>query len=209
MIFLTDDMVFPDVSLASKEGLLAIGGNLSLERLVSAYRRGIFPWFETNEPILWWSPDPRFVLLPEELYVSKSMRKLFRDKTFTVTYNKCFHEVILRCAKIKRTGQESSWITASMIEAYTRLFENGLARSVEVWQGKDLVGGLYGVDLNNGIFCGESMFSDVSNASKYGFITMVMESDYKIIDCQVHTEHLESLGARLIERDQFLNYLIC
>ena len=175
---------------------------------LSAYQKGIFPWFEDDEQILWWSPDPRFVLFPEELKVSKSMKQFLRHCDLEVTINKDFNAVITACAKAKRIGQDDTWITKGMISAYNKLHNLGYAKSVEVWQNNQLVGGLYGVDLNNGVFCGESMFSTVSNASKAGFITFIQNSNYKLIDCQVHTNHLESLGAKDIPRDIFLKYLI-
>ena len=207
MRFLSDDIEFPNVDEATPEGLLAVGGNLSVERLLQAYKRGIFPWYSVDEPILWWSPNPRFVLFPEKLKVSKSMKQILRNKDFTVTVNKAFREVINACSQIKRNGQTDTWITNPMIEAYTNLHELGHAKSVEVWESDKLVGGLYGVDLNNGVFCGESMFSKVSNASKIAFITFIENTHYKLIDCQVYTNHLESLGAEEIPRDEFLNYL--
>src|SRR5690606_24128350 len=163
MHFLTETIEFPNVNEASPEGLLAIGGDLSVERLLLAYRHGIFPWFSVGEPILWWSPNPRFVLFPEKLKVSKSMKQILRNKDFTVTVNRAFREVVTACSKIKRNGQTDTWITNHMIEAYVNLYELGYAKSVEVWEGDRLVGGLYGVDVNNGVFCGESMFSKVSN----------------------------------------------
>ena len=159
MHFLGKNIAFPDVSLANAEGLLAIGGDLSLERLILAYQRGIFPWYEDGEPILWWSPDPRFVLFPNHLKVSKSMRKILKDSAFNVTMNRNFEGVIRNCAQSKRQGQAGTWITETMIEAYCNLHKRNLAKSVEVWQDDKLVGGFYGVDLNNGMFCGESMFS--------------------------------------------------
>ncbi|MCR8666942.1 leucyl/phenylalanyl-tRNA--protein transferase [Aestuariibaculum sp. M13] len=207
MHFLTQDLWFPDYSEASADGLLAIGGDLSVERLLFAYEYGIFPWYSQDEPILWWSPDPRFVLFPEKLKVSKSMRQVLRNKKFNVTINKEFKTVMQSCSSIKREGQDETWITNNMIEAYVKLYELGYAKSIEVWQDDKLVGGLYGVDLGNGVFCGESMFSKVSNASKVGFITFVQHSNYKLIDCQVHTNHLESLGAEEISRAEFLEYL--
>ncbi|WMI66395.1 leucyl/phenylalanyl-tRNA--protein transferase [Aestuariibaculum sp. YM273] len=207
MHFLNQDLWFPDYSEASADGLLAIGGDLSTERLLFAYQSGIFPWYCEDEPILWWSPDPRFVLYPEKLKVSKSMRQVLRNKKFNVTVNKDFKAVMQACSKIKREGQDDTWITNDMIDAYIKLNELGYAKSVEVWQDKVLVGGLYGVDLGNGVFCGESMFSKVSNASKVGFITFIQNSNYKLIDCQVHTNHLESLGAEDIPRSKFLKYL--
>lgn len=207
MYFLTDKIAFPDVSEASFEGLLAIGGDLSSERLIHAYSNGIFPWFEDDEPLLWWSPDPRFVLFPKDLKVSKSMKQILRKSDFKVTVNKDFKSVIEQCAKAKRDGQDGTWITSQMEEAYIKLYQLGYAKSVEVWQDNELVGGLYGVDLGNKVFCGESMFTKVSNASKVGFITFVKNSNYNVIDCQVHTKHLESLGAKHIPRTEFLKFL--
>ncbi|RSK41821.1 leucyl/phenylalanyl-tRNA--protein transferase [Mangrovimonas spongiae] len=207
MIVLTKAIEFPEVSLATPEGLLAIGGDLSIDRLLLAYKSGIFPWFEDNQPILWWSPDPRFVLFPEKLKISKSLKQVMRNKGFQVTINKAFKDVIENCAAIKREGQLDTWITRDMITAYTKLHELGYAKSVEVWLDYELVGGLYGVDLGNGVFCGESMFSKVSNASKVGFATFIQNNNYKLIDCQVHTNHLERLGAENIDREVFLSYL--
>ncbi|WP_242131253.1 leucyl/phenylalanyl-tRNA--protein transferase [Aestuariivivens marinum] len=206
MYFLTEKLWFPSVDKATPEGLLAVGGDLSAERLLLAYKLGIFPWFEIGEPILWWSPDPRFVLFPEKLKVSKSMKQVLRNTNYKVTVNKAFKEVITRCAVIRRNGQTGTWITEDMIEAYVKLQELNYAKSVEVWQDNTLVGGFYGVDLNNGVFCGESMFSTVSNASKIGFITFLQHTNYKLIDCQVYTNHLKNLGAEEISRDIFLRY---
>lgn len=207
MHFLNDKIEFPDVSEASFEGLLAIGGDLSSERLIHAYSNGIFPWFEDEEPLLWWSPDPRFVLFPKDLKISKSMKQILKKSEFKVTVNKDFKTVIEECALAKREGQNGTWITEQMIEAYIKLHKLGYAKSVEVWQNSKLVGGLYGVDLGNNVFCGESMFAKVSNASKVGFITFVQNSNYHLIDCQIHTKHLESLGAKHIPRSEFLKYL--
>ncbi|OIQ30002.1 MAG: leucyl/phenylalanyl-tRNA--protein transferase [Bacteroidetes bacterium MedPE-SWsnd-G2] len=207
MIYLDDNMPFPDVRLTSTEGLLAIGGELSTERLLSAYRQGIFPWFEEEEPVLWWCPDPRFVLFPSKLKVSKSMKKVLKSEAFKITYNTAFDDVIIACSKVERADQESTWITFSMIKAYSKLHELGYAKSVEVWLDDQLVGGLYGIDLGNGVFCGESMFSTVSNASKAGFISFVQNGNYRLIDCQVYTNHLESLGAEDIDREVFLSYI--
>lgn len=207
MQFLTQDIEFPDVTEASPEGVLAIGGDLSVERLLLAYKSGIFPWFEKDEPILWWSPDPRFVLFPEKLKVSKSMKQILRNWDYTVTVNKAFREVISACSKIKRDGQNDTWITNNMIEAYVKLQELGYAKSIEVWRNSKLVAGFYGVDLGNDVFCGESMFTTESNASKVGFITFIQNTDYKLIDCQVYTNHLESLGAEDISRKKFLAFL--
>lgn len=207
MEFLTPQIKFPDVSQASSEGLLAIGGDLSPERLLLAYKSGIFPWFDKTQPILWWSPDPRFVLFPENLKISKSMQGLIRKQVFKVSFNTCFERIINECAEIKREGQNGTWITEEMKTSYIKLHKLGYATSVEVWKDNDLVGGLYGVDLRNGIFCGESMFSKVSNASKFGFIYFLRNTTFKLIDCQVYTDHLASLGAEEIDRRVFLSYL--
>lgn len=209
MYFLNNDLIFPPVSAASPEGVVAAGGDLRPDRLLLAYRSGIFPWYEDGAPILWWSPDPRMVLFPEELKVRKSMRQFLRNTTWKVTRNRAFSEVIRECALIKRPGQAGTWITAEMIEAYTRLHQLGYAQSVEVWEGDELIGGLYGIDLGH-IFCGESMFAKKSNASKLGFVKLVEElrtENYELIDCQVYTEHLASLGAREIPREVFMSIL--
>ena len=198
---------FPRFREYPEHGIVAVGGDLSPDRLILAYKSGIFPWFEQGEPIMWWSPDPRFVLFPNELKVSKSMRQLFKKEKFTVTVNKAFEEVVYNCQIVKRKDQDSTWITDGMLKAYSKLNLIKMAISVEVWQEENLVGGLYGVDVGNGVFCGESMFSKVSNASKYGFIHFVKNSNYKLIDCQVHTNHLESLGAREIDRSVFIDML--
>lgn len=208
MQFLDHNNQFPNVNKASEYGLLAVGGDLSPERLLSAYDKGIFPWFEDDKQILWWSPDPRFVLFPNELKVSKSMKQFLRNCDLKVTVNQNFREVITECARAKRNGQVDTWITKGMIEAYVKLHELGYALSVEVWQKNKLVGGFYGVDLKKGVFFGESMFSKVSNASKAGFITFIQNNNYKLIDCQDYTNHLKSLGARDISRNEFLKYLV-
>ncbi len=207
MYYVTQKVHFPNVNQATEEGLLAVGGDLSVDRLLLAYRSGIFPWYNDGEPILWWSPNPRCVLFPEKLKVSKSMNQVLKKDGFKVTYNQAFDEVILECAKIDRPGQPGTWITQAMIAAYNKLHEMGYATSVEVWQNNMLVGGLYGIDLGNGVFCGESMFSKKSNASKVGFISFVKSTQYKLIDCQLHTEHLESLGAEEMPREDFLKFL--
>lgn len=209
MHYLTKDLVFPPVSKASEDGFLAIGGDLSPERLILAYKSGIFPWFEEGDPILWWSPNPRMVLFFEDLVVSKSMRNILNRDTFKVTFNQDFRGVISNCQKIKREGQHGTWITNEMIEAYCKLNELGIAKSVEVWQDDELVGGLYGVDLGT-IFCGESMFSKVTNASKVAFIHWsrhLEANNYKLLDCQIYNPHLESLGCREIARDHFIEIL--
>jgi leucyl/phenylalanyl-tRNA--protein transferase len=214
MYFLSKELFFPPVSEADSDGILAIGGDLTPERLLLAYKSGIFPWFEEDEPIFWWSPNPRMVLFLDELLVSKSMRNILNRNVFKVTYNQNFREVILNCQIVKRNGQNGTWITNDMIEAYCKLNKLGIAKSVEVWQidsqsSWELVGGLYGIDLGH-IFCGESMFSNVSNASKVAFIALakqLKEDNYKLLDCQVYNEHLESLGCREIDRKDFLEIL--
>ncbi|MDT0678424.1 leucyl/phenylalanyl-tRNA--protein transferase [Autumnicola musiva] len=202
---------FPPVEYAHEDGLLAIGGDLSLQRLKSAYEQGIFPWYDASQPILWWSPDPRMVLFPENLKISKSMKQLLKKNAFQVSFNKDFTTVINNCASIKRKGQNGTWLTKEMKDAYRGLHQMGLAISVEVWSEEELVGGLYGIYLREKkIFCGESMFTKVSNASKYGFIHLVKalrKDGVKLIDCQVYTKHLESLGAEEISRSEFLDYL--
>ncbi len=208
MHYLTQDIEFPNVNEANQDGLLAIGGDLSTERLIYAYKKGIFPWFEKEEPILWWSPNPRFVLFPNKLKISKSMKQVLRNCNYTVTINKAFKDVIQQCSKIKRNGQSGTWITNNMINAYCKLHELGYAKSVEVWKDKDLVGGFYGIDLGNKVFCGESMFANESNASKAGLITFIENTNYKLIDCQVYTQHMESLGAEAIPRKEFLTFLV-
>lgn len=208
MKFLTSKNQFPDVSEATEDGLLAIGGDLSPERLLSAYQKGIFPWFEKDEAIMWWSPDPRFVLFPKKLKISKSMKQVLRNKALSITVNKDFKSVIMACSEMNRKGQEGTWITDKMITAYIKLHELGYAKSVEVWRGKLLVGGFYGVDINNRVFSGESMFSKESNTSKMAFITFVESNNYELIDCQVYTKHLESLGGENMSRDTFLKYLL-
>jgi leucyl/phenylalanyl-tRNA--protein transferase len=202
---LDQEMNFPPVALAEPDGLLAIGGDLSKERLLLAYRNGIFPWYEGRH-ILWWSPDPRFVLFPDELKVSKSMRQLIRRDTFVFTVNRAFGEVIANCKTIARRGQDGTWITEEVKDAYGRLHKEGYVHSAEAWLNGELVGGLYGVRLGK-VFFGESMFSKYSNASKYAFIRYVEQlrsEGVELIDCQVYTEHLESLGARMIPRSEFI-----
>ncbi|MFV0158519.1 leucyl/phenylalanyl-tRNA--protein transferase [Empedobacter falsenii] len=208
MYWLSTDLIFPDYDEVNTEGIIAIGGDLSPERLILAYKKGIFPWFNEDDPIIWWFPHDRFVLFPENLHVSKSMKKVFRDQTFTYTENKAFREVITNCSEAYRKGQDGTWITTEMIEAYCKLHEMGIAKSIEVWQNDELVGGFYGIEMGN-VFCGESMFAKVSNASKAGFIQFVAKyhKKYELIDCQVYTQHLASLGAMEIPSDVFLEYL--
>lgn len=209
MYFLFDNLYFPPVSEADEEGILAVGGDLSPERLKLAYQKGIFPWFNEGEPILWWAPDPRMVLFLDELVISKSMRNILNRKQFTVTFNTNFKEVISNCQKIQRIGQDGTWISDDIVESYCELNRQGIAKSVEVWQDDVLVGGLYGVDLGH-VFCGESMFSKVSNASKVAFISLVKhleKENYKLLDCQVYNPHLDSLGCREIDREEFMSIL--
>lgn len=210
MYFINRELFFPPVEEANDDGILAVGGDLSPARLLLAYKSGIFPWFDDDEPILWWSPEYRMVVFPEEFVVSKSMRNILNRNIFKITFNQNFKEVISNCSSIKREGQRGTWITEQMIEAYCKLNEMGIAKSIEVWQDEVLVGGLYGIDLGH-VFCGESMFSKVSNASKVAFASLVKklkEENYKLLDCQVHNDHLESLGAREIHREDFMEILI-
>ena len=209
MFFLTDKLIFPPVENTDEKGLLAIGGDLSTERLKLAYKNGIFPWFNVDSVILWWCPDPRMVLFPEKINISKSMRKVMKSGQFRLTKNTCFEEVLNQCATVKRVDQEGTWITDDMKEAYMKLHQKGFAKSYEVWKDDNLVGGLYGIDLGH-VFCGESMFSTSPNASKFAFINLAQElknKNYDLIDCQLYTKHLESLGAEEINRKEFLEIL--
>lgn len=209
MFLLPKELVFPPVHLADKTGLLAIGGDLSTERLIKAYKNGIFPWYSEGEPICWYSPNPRMVLFPQKIYISKSMRKVLRSNEFSVTFNKHFEKVIKNCKNSYRKDQQGTWITNEMEQAYINLYKKGIAKSVEVWKKNELVGGLYGIDLQT-VFCGESMFSKVSNASKVAFIHLAKTlhlKKYKVIDCQIYNDHLASLGAEEISRKKFLTYL--
>jgi leucyl/phenylalanyl-tRNA--protein transferase len=199
---------FPPVADALDDGLLAMGGDLSTNRLLLAYKKGIFPWFDGKIP-LWWCPNPRFVLFPDELKISKSMQQLLKRKTFEFTVNHAFKEVIHQCKSVVRQDQLGTWITREVEQAFIELYKKGFAHSCEVWLNNQLVGGLYGVRLGK-IFFGESMFSLVSNASKYAFINYVQEltkEGVELIDCQVYTQHLETLGARMIKRKEFLDIL--
>ena len=209
MYRLTDALLFPSPEQASAEGIVAVGGDLQPERVMLAYRKGIFPWFESDDFLLWWSPDPRMVLFPDRLKISKSMRTVLRKKQFEVTFNKAFDQVVEACAKVKRFGQNGTWITPGLMEVYSSLHTQGHAHSVEVWEEGSLVGGLYGIDLGT-VFCGESMFSKSSNASKVALIYLVKElkkNKYELIDCQVPTQHLASMGAEPISRTEFLTFL--
>lgn len=206
---LTDDLVFPHPTNATEDGLLAVGGDLSTERLILAYQNGIFPWYNDDDPIIWWSPNPRCVLFTDKIKVSKSMQTLFRKNAFTVTLDQNFKQVMFECKDILRHGQGGTWINTDMQEAYLELHKFGFAHSVEVWGDTGLVGGLYGVFIGN-CFFGESMFAKQSNASKYGFITLVKalnKAGVELIDCQTTTLHLLSLGAEEIDRNDFLEYL--
>ena len=211
MYFISPEQKFPPVELADEDGFLAVTRELSIARILEAYHLGIFPWYSEGQPVLWWSPDPRMVLFPEELKVSKSMRPYLNQDKFQVTFNQDFEAVIDHCGKVFRKGQDGTWITPEIKRSYLQLHRMGIAISAEVWDDNNLVGGLYGIYLREKkLFCGESMFANVSNASKFGFIKMVQklqEEDVRLIDCQVYTDHLASLGAREIPREEFLGYL--
>lgn len=201
-----DKLWFPETEFAESDGLLAVGGDLSAERLILAYKSGIFPWFSDDSPILWYAPHRRFVLFPEKLKVSDSMRRLMQSGKFEITFDQAFPEVIKACAEIKRSDQDGTWITADMQKAYINLFESGYAHSVEVWEKGLLVGGLYGVQIGT-VFCGESMFSKVSNASKAALIRLCLTKKFTLIDCQIHSTHLESMGAGFISMVEYRKYL--
>ena len=210
MHLLGSEHTFPSAETASLEGVVAIGGDLDPNRILNAYKKGIFPWFENDNNLVWWSPDPRMVLFPKKIKISKSTKKIINKDYFKVTYNQSFNEVVECCSKVKRFGQNGTWITEGLKKAYNQLHEMGYAYSVEVWKDYELVGGLYGIDLGD-IFCGESMFTKANNASKVGFIHLVKEltkNNYKLIDCQVPSAHLKSLGAEEISRREFLSFLV-
>jgi len=205
MIFRLDErLVFPDPELAEPDGLLAVGGDLSTQRLLLAYQNGIFPWYSDNTPILWYSPHERFVIYADELKVSASMKRFLRKQPFAITVNKCFSDVIEACSSIERKDQDGTWITEDMKAAYIKLNEESYAHSIEVWQQNDLVGGMYGIPINH-VFCGESMFSKISNASKVALIHTC--GLYKMLDCQMPTEHLASMGGRMISRKEYMDAL--
>lgn len=209
MFRLSDALVFPDPALAEDDGLLAQGGDLRPERLLLAYRSGIFPWYSEGRPILWWSPAPRFALLPGELHVGRSLVKAIRRAPYRITLDTAFAEVITRCARAPRPGQFGTWITRDMQRAYVELHRLGIAHSVEAWDGDRLVGGLYGLALG-GAYFGESMFADAPDASKIAFVALVDQLrrwDFGIVDCQVHTDHLERFGARMFSREEFTERL--
>ncbi|MES2651434.1 MAG: leucyl/phenylalanyl-tRNA--protein transferase [Bacteroidota bacterium] len=209
MIFqlLNDSLVFPNPALAEEDGLLAIGGDLSLDRLLLAYQNGIFPWFSEDDPILWYSPHQRCVIFPDRIKISKSMQKVIKESVFKITENQAFADVIYNCAKTPRIGQDGTWITTEMQEAYIALNVKGIAKSIEVWKGNELVGGLYGVVIG-AVFCGESMFSKVSNASKMALIYLAQKQGLQLIDCQLPNEHLMSMGAEMISREEYMKVLI-
>ena len=209
MYFLTKELFFPPVEEANYDGILAVGGDLSVERLLLAYNNGIFPWFDEDDPILWWAPPERMVVSPMDYKVSKSMRNILNRNIFEVTINNDFDSVINNCQNIVRKGQAGTWISSEIIKAYTELHKLGKVVSFEVWQNNELVGGLYGVDLGY-VFCGESMFSKVPNASKVAFVKLIeylKVNNYKLLDCQVHNDHLEKLGAFEITRELFMKIL--
>jgi len=200
---------FPDLDEADESGLLAVGGNLSIEMLKLAYSKGVFPWYEDGMPILWWSPDPRMVLFPDKMIISHSLKQIIKKQQFTITIDKAFEKVIKNCAKTPRKGEKGTWITKEMRNAYIRLHEAGYAHSAETWLDGELVGGLYGVAMGKAYF-GESMFHHVTNASKVAFYHLVEKLsswDFKIIDAQVYTNHLESLGGEMIPRSQYIQIL--
>ena len=202
-------MPFPAVEAADEDGLLAIGGTLSTKRLLEAYQKGIFPWYNEDEPVCWWSPDPRCVLFPHQLHISKTMQQVILRNQFSFTMNTAFEEVMRRCQTSNRKGEQGTWIQEEMIEAYCRLNKLGNAFSGEAWQDGKLAGGMYGIRLGK-IFFGESMFSNISNASKFAFIKFVQQlqlENVKLIDCQMRTDHLVSLGATMIERKVFIEIL--
>lgn len=210
MYILKNQLYFPPVEDTHNSGIIAIGGDLSVERLLLAYKNGIFPWYDDSEPITWWAPEYRMVVIPKEYKPSKSMRNILNRGIFNITFNQNFQEVIKNCQIIKRQGQNGTWINDDIVNSYIELHKLGYAKSVEVWQNGELVGGLYGVDLGNKIFCGESMFSKVSNASKVAFTWLneyLKNKNYLLLDCQVYNEHLQSLGAFEIEREVFMEIL--
>lgn len=206
MIWLNSALEFPSYESTNKDGIIALGGDLSEERLIYAYNNGIFPWYSEGEPIVWYCPHKRMILFPDALKVSKSMQKIIKKNKYIITENKAFREVIYNCKTIDRNDGFGTWITGEMEQAYINLHQKGIAKSIEVWFENELVGGLYGLEINN-IFCGESMFSKVSNASKLAFIHLAKYKNYTLIDCQIYNEHLASLGAREVDRDIFLKIL--
>ncbi len=203
------NLIFPDPTTATDEGILAYGGDLSVNRVMQGYSKGIFPWFNEDDPILWWSPNPRFILKIDELHIPKSLKRTIKKEIFTIKFNTNFRFVIEECAKAKRPEQDGTWITSDMVEAYCDLHNAGHAHSFEAYFDGELVGGGYGVEIGN-IFCGESMFSKKSDSSKVAFISLVQRlknNGFKIIDSQIHTPYLESFGAKHISRDEYLQHV--
>jgi len=209
MFQLGEDYIFPHPSNADKHGIVAYGGDLNPLRILEAYKSGIFPWFESDQNLMWWSPDPRMILYTDKFKVSKSFKAFLKKSNYNVTFNKDFELVINSCANIKRINQKGTWITEGLIKSFIDLHKMGKAISVEVWEDDDIVGGLYGLDLDD-VFCGESMFSKSSNASKIALYYLTKElrkNNYRFIDCQVPSEHLKSLGGEIISRSNFLDLL--
>lgn len=209
MFKLGEDYIFPHPSNADKHGIVAYGGDLNPLRILEAYKSGIFPWFESDQKLMWWSPDPRMILYADKFKVSKSFKAFLKKSNYKVTFNKDFELVINSCANIKRINQKGTWITEGLIKSFIDLHEMGKAISVEVWEDDDIVGGLYGLDLDD-VFCGESMFSKSSNASKIALYYLTKElrkNNYRFIDCQVPSEHLKSLGGEIISRSNFLDLI--
>ena len=206
MIWLKDKIEFPSYESTTDGGIIALGGDLTEERLMHAYKNGIFPWYSEGEPIVWYCPHKRMVLFPDDVKVSKSMQKISKKNKFRITENEAFKEVIYNCKNIDRNDGYGTWITGEMEQAYINLHKKGVAKSIEIWLENELVGGLYGLEINT-IFCGESMFSKVSNASKLAFIYLAKNKEYTLIDCQIYNDHLESLGAKEVDRDAFLKIL--
>ena len=207
---LGDDYKFPSPQSATNEGVVAVGGDLNPLRILEAYKNGIFPWFNDDDNLMWWSPDPRMILYPEKIKISKSFKSFLKKKEYRVSFNENFEDVIESCSNIKRVNQKGTWITNGLKQSFIELHQMGYAHSVEVWQNGVIIGGLYGLDLGN-IFCGESMFSIKSNASKVGLYFLCQElkqNNYRFIDCQVPSQHLRSLGAEEISRDNFLKKLV-
>ena len=209
MFQLGKDYFFPNPNNADKNGIVAFGGDLNPLRIIEAYKKGIFPWFESDKNLIWWSPDPRMILYCDKFNISKSFKVFLKKCAFRITFNKEFEEVINLCANIKRINQKGTWITKGLINSFIELHRMGKAISVEVWQDDEIVGGLYGLDLGD-VFCGESMFSKSSNASKVALYYLNLElkkNNYRFIDCQVPSEHLKSLGGEIIKRENFINLL--
>lgn len=208
MPYLLDEkeLVFPHPSLADEDGLLAVGGDLQIDRLMLAYENGIFPWYNEESPILWYAPLERFVLFPKKLKVSKSLRQVLKSDRFKITLDESFKQVIRNCANMPRKDQDGTWIVADMQNAYTQLHQAGYAHSIEVWMEGELIGGLYGVQVGK-VFCGESMFSKVSNASKVALVYLATNFDFSLIDCQIPSEHLRKMGAQIITQKDYLTIL--